>query len=87
MASYSYHSGLIEIVIASYIYRSSLIGYVIASYSYSVKVTQSLSLLIIMLLRGFTLTTTPGYFLSVVNPTGRASLRTGNMGEVIVTAL
>jgi hypothetical protein len=31
MASYSYHSGLIEIVIASYGYRFGQIGIVIAS--------------------------------------------------------
>ncbi len=61
IASDSYRSGLIEIIVTSHSYRSSLIGIAIASYSYYSKVTKSLSLLIIMLHTGFNLITTPGF--------------------------
>jgi hypothetical protein len=45
IASFSYHSGFIEIVVPSYSYRPSLIGIVIASSTYRSNVTKSLLLL------------------------------------------
>jgi hypothetical protein len=61
IACYSYCSGLLEVVIAYYSYRSSLKGSVVAPYSYRFKVTTALSLLIALLLTGFTLIYTPGF--------------------------
>ncbi len=72
--SYSYGSGLIEIVIASFSYRSSLEGIDIASYSYCSKATKSLSFP----------TNTPGFPLSGVDLTGNACLQAQKMGEVVL---
>jgi hypothetical protein len=81
IASYSYHSGLIEIVVASYNYRSNLKGIVNGSNSFCSKVTKSLLLLIIMLLTGYALITTPGFSPSGVNLSGHTRLGARDMGK------